>query len=439
MQRFSTGDQTLLREINLSSVLRYLHRNTHMSRAQLATVTGLNKSTVSSLVDELLERQLVCETGLEASSTGRPATLLVMNPEAGCIIGVEFGVDFVTVILSNFTGQVLWRCKQDADPSEGQDATANRVFKLVDQAIIVSQAKEARLLGLGIATPGTVNVEDGLLIFAPNLHWHNAPLGRIFQTRYPDIPVFVDNDANAAAIGEHLFGVARSAQNFVVVFAGVGIGGGLFLNGDLYRGKSGYAGEIGHSLVMVESYQPPCHCGNRGCWETYANQYSIVERVRDRLHVQRSSLIPALMGEQNTGLTISIIIQAAEYGDPEAIEALSEAGLAMGMGIANIINIFNPELVVIAGPLSAAGDFLLPSIKDSIQKHTLPEILAEAEIVSSAFGPDASVIGAIAMVVEAILSKPTRVDRMASLKGQNQGQHPNQNQRIKEVPLPLIR
>lgn len=414
MQHFSTGDQTLLREINLSSVLRYLHSNVRMSRSRLAAVTGLNKSTISSLVDELLARQLVHEIGLETSGAGRPATLLEMNPNTGGIIGVEYGVDFVSVLLADFMGQVLWRGHEATDPSQGQEATTQQIFKLVDQAINVCQSKQHRLLGIGIATPGTVNIEEGLLIFAPNLHWRNVPLCQEYQQRYPSIAVFVDNDANAAAVGEHLFGVAQRTPNFIFVFAGIGIGGGLFLNGDLYRGKSGYAGEIGHSLVMVEAYQPPCHCGNRGCWETYANQYSIIERVRDRLQVKRTSLIPSLMTQQNSELTIPVIIQAAEYGDPEAIEALGETGLAMGMGIANLINIFNPELIVIGGPLSAAGEFLLPTIQESIQKHTLPEILHEVQIKLSASGPDASVIGAVSMVVEAIFSKPSRVGRVVN-------------------------
>ncbi|MBN2148523.1 MAG: winged helix-turn-helix transcriptional regulator, partial [Anaerolineales bacterium] len=147
MQLFSTGDQTLLREINLSSVLRYIHSNAPISRAQLAGVTGLNKSTVSSLIDELVERGLVRQTGLETSGTGRPATLLELNPWTGCIIGVEYGVDFVTVILANFGGEVIWRSHQNADPAEGQELTTAKVFELVDQAIEVCELRQARLLG----------------------------------------------------------------------------------------------------------------------------------------------------------------------------------------------------------------------------------------------------------------------------------------------------
>lgn len=412
MQLFSTGDQTLLREINLSAVLRYIHSNAPISRAQLAGVTGLNKSTVSSLIDELVERGLVRQTGQESSGTGRPATLLELNPWAGCIIGVEYGVDFVMVILTNFHGEVIWRAQQSADPADGQPKTTAKVFTMVDQAIEVCELHQARLLGLGISTPGTVQVEEGYLVYAPNLDWRDVPFAKIYHARYPTLPVYVDNDANAAAVGEHLFGVAQHVQDFVFLFAGVGIGAGLFLNGGLYRGQSGYAGEIGHSMFMAESFQTPCHCGNRGCWETYASQLSILARIRAQLQARRSSSISNSPGDLNAPLTLQHIQQAAQAGDSVALEALSEAGQAMGVGVANVINIFNPSLVVIGGPLSTVAQYMLPGIQESIERHTLPEIRQLAKVILSAAGPDASVIGAVATVVEAIFSKPTRSGRV---------------------------
>jgi predicted NBD/HSP70 family sugar kinase len=230
-----------------------------------------------------------------------------------------------------------------------------------------------------------------------------VPFVQIFadQTK---LKVFVENDANAAAIGEHLFGTARHTQDFLFVFAGVGIGGGLFLNGKLYRGKNGYAGEIGHSPIMAEPSQNVCHCGNRGCWETYANQYSIIQRVRARLEVKRSSIIPRLMAEQNAPLGIPLIKQAADAGDREAIDSFYEAGLAMGQGLAGLINIFNPEKIIIGGPLSIAGEYMLPAIKENVSQHAMPGIKPQAEISLSPFGPDASLIGAVAIVVDDLLS-----------------------------------
>ena len=410
---YQTGDQTLVREINLSTVLRALQQAAPLSRARLASLLGLNKTTVSSLIEELLERGLVHQVGQDTSGGGRPATLLGINPEAGCTIGLALGIDFISAVLTDFTGQVRWRHREETDPSESQDTILFKTLRLVDQATAVSASYTASLLGLGLAIPGIVNIKEDTLIFSPNLQWRRVPLGETFAA-HTGLPVFIDNDANAGAVAEHLFGVAQQARDFVFIFAGVGVGGGLFLNGELYRGAGGFAGEIGHTNFMSEPYRAPCMCGNRGCWETFTNQYSIIERVRARLAVRRDSLIPRLMAEQNAPLTLPLILEAAEQNDKEAIEALVEAGSALGMGIANLINIFNPEMVVIGGTLSLAGKYLLPAIQETVEKTALPEIFQQAQMLLSAFGPDASVMGAAALVVEAILSNPSSVGRLAT-------------------------
>jgi glucokinase-like ROK family protein len=404
------ADQAFVRETNLSSVLRLIHDEAPLSRARLAFMTGLNKSTVSSLVEELLERQLVHETGLNSAGAGRPATLLEINPKAGCIIGVELGVDFVAAVLTDFAGRILWREQTLADPAESQEKTLDQTLNLVQRAIAACRSIDRPLLGLGLATPGTVDLSEGVLVFAPNLHWHNVPLRQIFSAP-TGLRVFIENDANSAAVAEHLFGAARRSRDFIFVFVGVGIGGGLFLNGQLYRGHNGYAGEIGHSPIMAEPFQNPCHCGNRGCWETYANQYSIIQRVEARLEAKRSSLIPAMLAEEKAPLSISIIKRAADAGDAEAIASFAEAGAAMGQGFASLINIFNPEKIILGGPLSIAGDYLLPRVKATVDKHSLPEIDQQVQVCLSAFGPDASLIGAVSIVVDDILSNPGRLER----------------------------
>jgi glucokinase-like ROK family protein len=410
MNNRNTADQAFVRETNLSFVLRLIHTQSPISRAQLAVITGLNKSTVSSLVDDLLERNLVRETGMNSTGAGRPATLLEINSHAGCIIGVELGVDFVSVAITDFLGNIIWRRKEDADPSEDQKKMINQTLQIVKEAMSIGKKKGQRILGIGLATPGTVDLKEGILIFAPNLHWRNVPFRKIFSEQ-TKLKVFIENDANAAAISEHLFGTARQSQDFLFVFAGVGIGGGLFLNGELYRGKNGYAGEIGHSPIMAEPSQTVCHCGNRGCWETYANQYSIIQRVQARLEVKRTSIIPKLMAEQQSALTISLIKQAADLGDTEARESFIEAGHAMGQGLAGLINIFNPEKIILGGPLSIAGEYLLPAIKETMGRHSMPEIGQQADVVISPFGPDASLIGAIAIVANDILSYPAHITK----------------------------
>src|SRR5512140_836085 len=323
-----SADQASLREMNLSAVLRFIYHEAPLSRSQLALKTGLNKSTISSLVEDLLERRLIHETGITSAGKGRPSTMLEIHPRAGVVVAVELGVDFVGGAVIDFLGNILWRKVEPADPAASQEKTLGQTMALVDETIRVCRHHHHRILGLSFSIPGTVDLAEGILIFAPNLNWRNIQFRKIFSV-YTGLKVFIENDANAAAIAEHLFGVARNLHDFLFVFAGVGLGGGLFLNEQLYRGTGGYAGEIGHTPIIAEPFHKPCRCGNVGCWETYTNQTSILRRVESRLKQSpEGSLIPALMREQGAPLSIPIIKQAAEAGDPSAIESLAEAGSA---------------------------------------------------------------------------------------------------------------
>jgi glucokinase-like ROK family protein len=403
-------DQAFLRETNLSALLHTLCNNTPLSRAQLANLIGLNKSTVSSLVEELLARGLIHAIGLNPGSAGRPGILLEINPQAGAVIGVELGVDFISVVVTDFLGQIIWRRFKRVDPMGATESIISQALALSNDACAFCHEKEMRLLGLGLSIPGTVDVTQGVLIYAPNLNWRNVPLGEIFS-KATGLKVIVENDANAAAIGEHLFGVARQSKDFIFVFAGVGIGGGLFLNDHLYRGKEGQAGEIGHAPIMAEPLQYLCHCGNRGCWETYANQSSLIQRMQMHMDGKKNNLARQLMEEQNAPLSVDLIKQAADLGDKDARESFAGVGEAMGLGIANLVNIFNPDKVILGGPLSIGGKYLLPAINENVAKHSMPGLYPQVQILLSAFCADASVIGASALVIDSLMDKPAQVER----------------------------
>jgi len=410
MAHHNSADQALVRELNLSLVLRHIHNEAPVSRAEIAKATGLNKSTVSSLVESLLERRLIYETGFNSVGTGRPARLLEINPQAGGIIGVELGVDFFAIVLTDFTGNFLWSNLVSVNPMDAQEKILAQILDLTDEAINICRDQNLYVLGLGLSAPGTVDLKNETLVFAPNLQWRNVPLRKIFS-EHTGLNVYLENDANAAAVAEHLFGSAQRCEDFIFVVVSTGIGGGLFLNGNLYRGKDGYAGEIGHSPIVTEPFHKPCHCGNLGCWETYANQHSIIQRVENRLANKRESIIPSLSSEQDGYLSISIIKQAAVKGDKVALEALTETGEALGLGFASLIDAFNPEKIILGGSLSIVGKYLLPSIKEIATKHSLSDVSPKVDILLSGFDTDAILIGAISIVVDDIFSNPTRVER----------------------------
>ncbi len=319
-------------------------------------------------------------------------------------------MDFVAIALTDFTGNILWRQLITTDPVDAQETTILKILELTDEAIKVCESYNLYLLGIGLSVPGTVDLEGSVLVFAPNLQWRNVPLKQILYD-HTGINAFIENDANAAAIAEHLFGAAKKTDDFIFVVVGTGIGGGLFLNGKLYRGKDGLAGEIGHTPILAEPYQMLCRCGNRGCWETYANQHSVIRRVQSRLDDHQESIIPVLLEKQNASLSVSLIKQAADRCDQVALESLTETGTAMGLGFEKLIDIFNPEKLILGGPLSIVGKYLLPAIKETATNHSISNIKPNVEILLSSFETDAILIGAISIVVDDILSKPTHVER----------------------------
>ena len=219
----------------------------------MAEITGLNKTTVSSLVRELIARKFVREIGFDSSGGGRPAVLLELNPDAGYIIGMEIGVDFILAILTDFKAQVLWRHREETDQTQGQEAILAKALDIVRQALTVGQSTHSPVLGIGVGIPGLVDVSSGTLLFAPNLKWHDVPLREVFSQKF-DLPVFVDNDANVAALGERYFGAAQGSRDFVYLSAGVGLGGGIVLDGQLSRADHLWRG-----------YEPGQRLSSAGC------------------------------------------------------------------------------------------------------------------------------------------------------------------------------
>jgi glucokinase-like ROK family protein len=402
-KRYRTGDQALVREINLSIILNCLRETSPISRAQLAEITGLNKTTVSSLVRELIARNFAREIGFDSSGGGRPAVLLELNPEAGSIIGLEIGVDFILALLTDFKAQVLWRHRDDTNQAEGQEAILARAFDIVRQALTVNESNHNPVLGIGIGVPGLVDISSGTLLFAPNLKWRDIPLHEIFSREF-EVPVFVDNEANVAALGERYFGAAQSSKDFIYLSLGVGLGGGIVLDGQLYRGISGYAGEIGHTTIASDGER--CNCGNRGCWETLVSQTAVINRIRKAIEAENASQVSQLVKGPLERISIPAIVEAAREGDEVARRALEETGVYLGIGIANLINTFNPELVIFGGVLSLASDYLLPAAKKTLQERSLAWPRRVARVMVSSHGPDACVMGGVALVLHDILSRP---------------------------------
>ena len=398
-----TGDQALVRQINLSLIMHSLRTQAPISRASLSQTTNLNKTTVSDLINELTERGFVKEQGMQSSGTGRPATLLTLNPEAGYIVSAEIAVDFLEVLVTDFAPQSIWQAKEPIVPGTSPEATLDRLMVMLHQASAKGQAVSKNFLGLAVGAPGMVDQTTGTILFAPNLKWRNVPLLTRLEQEGFGVPLFVDNEANMATLGEHYFGAAKGYNEVLYLSANVGLGGGLLRNGQLYRGATGVAAEYGH--MTLDPYGERCNCGNHGCWETFVNQNALCNKIITDIRGGETSILEEKVRGRQDCVSVEMIVDAARAGDALAIRTIEEVGRYLGIGIASLLNALNPEIVVLGGILSIASEFLLPAANDEIQKRSLPWNRETVKIVSAAHGSDACVKGGIATVHQSVLSR----------------------------------
>jgi len=403
MSRQKTADQSYVRELNTSIVMDCIRLYAPISRADLAARTGLNRSTISLIIDELIDRGFVRETTREDSKIGRPGILLQFDPNGGFAVGVEIGVDFLSVILTNFIGEVLWRNHQIIDQKDGQIAILERAENCIEEAVSYGKDLGLRPLGIGVGIPGLVDARLGKLVFAPNLRWTDVPIRLIWMRRF-NLPVFVENEANCAALGEYFYGVAHDVKDFIFLKTGVGLGGGIMIGGNLFRGASGFAGEIGHMTLYADGEQ--CGCGRKGCWETYVRPSSLLKEVACRLKDGEKSVITDMVDHNPDQVTMEMVVKAAQQNDTVALSAIENLGEHLAVGISNLINVFNPELVVLGGALSLTSRWLIPVINASLESNILPPLRKTIRIESSSETDDACLLGAIALVLDDILREP---------------------------------
>ena len=277
---------------------------------------------------------------------------------------------------------------------------------MIDQAISFAKESHLRLLGIGLGVPGLVNVQKGELLFAPNLGWRDVPLRLMWNQRF-HLPLYVENEANLGALGEYYFGVGRDVDNFIYLSSGVGLGGGVIINGKLFTGGRGFAGEIGH--IQRDPQGEMCGCGRRGCWETQVGPRAVLQRVKRAIATDPDNVLTKHVNGDLGKLTFNQVVDCALQGDSLCRSALEEVGKNLGTGIADLANIFNPEMVVIGGAFSYGREVILPVLENTIFTETLPAVKQDLRVTFSEHGADACVLGAIAVVLDGILREVTLV------------------------------
>ncbi|MEK5214249.1 MULTISPECIES: ROK family protein [Psychrobacillus] len=392
MSTHQTWNHHVVKKGNKSLVLDKIKYNSPISRASVASQVGLNKGTVSSLVNDLLEEHLIYESGPGESSGGRRPVMLLFNEKAGYSIGIDLGVNYLLGVLTDLNGNIHTE-KQITFKNLNYEEIEIKLFETIEYLLKSTPESPHGVIGIGVGVPGIVDKDDNILL-APNLNWRNINLKEVLEERY-NIPIIIENEANAGAYGEKNFGAGKDFENVIYVSAGIGIGVGLILNDSLYKGSNGFSGELGHMTIQAGGAK--CRCGNEGCWELYASEQALV-RQAEKLD------IPSDMQD------LEGLVTLAESGNDEIIALFEQTGDYLGIGINNIINIFNPQQVIIGNRLAYSEKWLKDSLNKRISNQALWFQQNDLQIDFSELSTRSTALGVAAFSIENFLSVSIQQD-----------------------------
>ncbi len=411
-------------------MLLTLLQNGPTSRVRLAQLTGLSTTTITNLINQLLTQGLVSEMGKEPdavdpegtqtgrhagegraepvretngrSSSGRPATPLGIVPGARHALGLHFGVDTLRAGITDLFGELTCYRVLSHSVDMPVPELLQKALGLADEVVGAFPGRQS-LVGAGIGASGLVDPDTGVNVLAPNLGWRGVPLREAFG-RHLNLPVFVDNNVRAMALAESMFGAGRGVNNLAFVYGRIGVGAGFVLNGELYRGSRAGAGEIGH-MTAIPAGGAPCRCGNTGCLETLVSEPEILRQARVLAGRAPESLLAAYLNappgaDGSPDPPIERVFAAARAGDREAQALLNERAYYMGTALANLINLINPEMIILGGLFAMGQDLLLPQIEETMRRRSFAGLGETVQLRVTSFGREVGVIGAAALALD---------------------------------------
>jgi predicted NBD/HSP70 family sugar kinase len=351
-----------IRRQNCFAIIRSIHAAGDISRRELANATGLSFPTVGAICAELLEQELLAEVSLERALVGRPTTRLALNPEHGFLIGVDIAETYVHVVSFD---TALGKVSESQCPMDIHCQRPRQVVEVTTAAILseIEKQSQSRLLGVGVSAPGIVDAEGGASVFAPNWGWRNVPLLDLLASSIP-APIRLDNPLKALAVAEIWSHQERLEQNFAILNLGTGVGAGIAIDGKVFRGRTNSAGEWGHTVIVADGRA--CRCGSRGCVEAYVGAPGILQTLRENHPTSE-----LLCGDDQTA-TIHALGQATAEGDVVALDVMERTSHYLGIAAATIINLFNPDAVILAGWVARQiGEPLIEMLRPHLQAHAL--------------------------------------------------------------------
>jgi predicted NBD/HSP70 family sugar kinase len=400
MEARGLANQRAVRRHNLGVVLRHVADHGPRSRATIALETGLNKTTVSSLVTELIGLDLLVERGLEQRGTvGRPGQVVELSGSGVVALGLEINVDYIAVRALDLTGAERHRSLDVRDLRTVEvSAVLDRLAALASAALEEIHGEGLRPVGATVALPGLVDAASGALLVAPNLGWTGVPVVDELHERLagPPFPVAADNEANLAALAELWEGTARGLRDVLYLSGEIGVGAGIIVGGELFRGAQGFGGEFGH--MTLDPGGRPCACGSRGCLETLVGLEALLESAGLDDHEASTTT--------GSGAPVAELAARARMGDERALAALSEAGRWLGIGIASAANLLNFQAVVLGGFFAQLAAWLASPIARELGIHVLASDWGIPRLLPSTLGPEAAVRGAAALSLRRVLADP---------------------------------
>jgi N-acetylglucosamine repressor len=390
---------------NRAVVFRAIREAGAISRADLAKQTGLNPATLTHITRELLERDLIEDAGAGEARVGRRSSLLRIHSMIGNILAVRLARHNIQGLLTDLDlHDPVIHTASSSFLSNPMDASLPALLDLIETLIEKSGLDRRTILGIGISAPGPLDSGRGILTAPPNFPgWDSFPIRKIIEEK-TGFPTFLDNDANSAALAEKWFGAGRNLDNFVFILVEDGVGGGLVINGDIYRGQHDIAGEIGHS--SIDRNGAVCACGNTGCLELYASPHTVESRVRQALLDGRKSLVSDLSNNDPNRITFELIAKAALQGDALANEAILEMAQALGVAAVNVVNSFDPQAVILGGKINLAGQLILPVVQEYVNQRAISRSEQQLPVLMSELGEMAPVIGAFSLVLRKLFQNP---------------------------------
>ena len=398
------GNAVYINRLNKIKILSLIRDFGTISRAELVTKSGLSAPTVTRIVNGLIhEEKLVISVGMGTSNGGRPPVLLKFNGEKNYIIGVDLGATTTRGVLSDLNGKYIEEIDFPTRLESGFDEIMKDVAGLINK-LAGSEKKSARykIYGVGIAVAGLIDIKANLVEYSPDFNWHNVDIIEALRDKV-EYPVIFDNVTRLMALGGMCYGKGQRMRNFICVNVGYGIGSGIIANGELLMGSEGFAGEFGHMTIDKDS-DIQCNCTKYGCLEALASGKAIALTAQSRLARGQQSLLNEMCGGDISKVTTKMVADAAKEGDELALNVFKRAMEYIGIGVANLVNLFNPEMIVIGGGVSMAGDIFFDSIKEVVAKHIMQSTPRDVPIYPVAYGHNAALMGAFALILNKVLN-----------------------------------